>query len=163
MLSCSSPVTKANVPDPTATAVAVEAKNFRYMPFEQGAVEENQILNTAGISTIYLKERITDLVANSLAGQLSARGYDVDDSADYVIRGSIDKFLVENLLTGLQFSLVIRFEILAEGGETVYSNDFQSNTKKARSPGIYDRTAKEIVRTSIERFMKDARRKGVLL
>ena len=144
-----------------AIGETVDVGTFRYLPYEEGKVKENQVENTAATS-IFLKQSVVEVFTHEIVDAMSSMGITIEGSSARVVQGTINKVFVDDMRLVVQYSLEIGFEILAGTNKgTVYSKSFSSFRSEPKAP-FTRKMASQMIKNCVKKFVKDARKKGVL-
>jgi hypothetical protein len=91
----------------------IYARDFKYMPFEEGRLESNQIDTGSGLNPAYSEMDIKDYVANALLKELKFIGFKLDSSSSAIISGDILEYSYDYI--GLTYKTVkvrINFKVM---------------------------------------------------
>ena len=134
---------------------------FRYLPYEEGKVKEDQVENTSARSII-LKQGVAEIFTQEIVSAMSSMGITIEGSSARTVQGTIKKVFVDDMRMLVHYSLEIGFEILdGTNKDTVYSRSFSSFRSEPKAP-FTRKMARQMIKNCVKNFVKDARKKGVL-
>ena len=138
---------------------AIEVQTFRYLQHEEGKVKANQVENRR-VRSITLERGVAVVITEAITDALSSMGFTVTGSADRTIHGAIKNLLVDDAFEFIHYHLEIQFEVLA-AQKSLYARAFKAYRRRLRAP-FTDKMARQMVNDCVKRFVKDARKTGVL-
>jgi hypothetical protein len=145
----------------------IYARDFRYMPFEEGKLKSNQIDTGKGLNPVYSDRDINDYVADALLKELKIIGYRLDSSSPTMISGDILEYSCDYV--GFIYVTVrarINFKVMksVDGNwNNVYTKNhegFYQGNKMMDSD--YSSLITEGLRNCIKSFIEDAQSASIL-
>lgn len=144
----------------------IYARDFKYMPFEEGKLKSNQIDTGSGLSPVYSEMDIKDYVADALLKELKFIGYKLDSSSPTIISGDILEYSCDYIgFTNVTIKARINFKVmkLVDGKwDNVYTKiheGFYQASKQTRESTL---VINEGLRNCIKNFIENAQSVRIL-
>ena len=132
---------------------SVSVVDFRYLPYESGAVAKNQIKNTA-LGKIEIDRDVKDFVRDAVFAEFRFVGVKLDNR-NRTVGGDIAEFLVDDLGFNVDWTLRVRYLVKEVGdNKMLFESEkvVQRRTAKFVNPfGALN----EIIKLNVEQLLKD--------
>ena len=145
----------------------IYARDFKYMPFEDGKLKSNQIDTGGGLNPVYSEMDIKDYVADALLKELKFIGYKLDSSSPTIISGDILEYSCDYVgFTNVTIKTRINFRVmkLVDGKwDNVYTKIHEGFYQASKWTSMESTLViNEGLRNCIKKFIEDAQSVRIL-
>lgn len=162
--ACSTTLPISYAPSNLVTGTgAVSVERFSYTAARNGNVAPNEPeKNPSGIGIIYLSDDIETLFTDAVRKELRFSGYKLAAGVPIAISGTIDRFYYDwvGLLTQ-SIDIVVTFRV-GQDSKGIFSQTITSHKEAPKAPGYETEAIKSAMSECIQRFLQEAKDKGVL-
>jgi hypothetical protein len=145
----------------------IYARDFKYMPFEEGKLKSNEVDTGSGLNPVYSEMDIKDYVADALLKELKFIGYKLDPSSSTIISGDILEYSCDYVgFTKVTIKVRINFRVmkLVDGNwNNVYTKNHEGFYQANKLVSMeYSLLINEGLRNCIKNFIENAQSARIL-